>query len=231
MLRFMKKIRLILKVLVLSLFGFIITFSLNTGQAARNNGKLFSQIPEYVIHLEYKLKEEIRDYIKDTAPNSKLSPDSILNACRQYDLKISFVLAQAHIESHFGTIGIASQTNSVFNVGTFDNGVILYRYQDPNLSIKPYASLLTRRYLVNGKTEDDLLKPQKFVNYQGKRYASLKAYEYRVKGVYDNINSNTEITKLQQKIDRINNEPQLYMQSVTKLFELISIKNKNYEFN
>ncbi len=227
----MKKIKLVLKVLVLNLFAFIISFSLNIGQAARNNEKIFIETPEYVTYLDYKLKKEIEAYIKDTAPNSKLSSDSILSACRQYDLKISFVLAQAHIESHFGTIGIASRTNSVFNVGTFDNGVILYRYQDPNLSIKPYASLLTRRYLVNGKTEDDLLKIRKFVNDQGKRYASLKVYEYRVKKVYDNINSDTDITKLQQKIDRINNEPQLYVQSVTKLFELISIKNKNYEFN
>ena len=227
----MRKVKLILKILLFLVIGCYSVTMLNEGTAANNNHIIFQKTPEYITYLEKVLKNEIGEYIKSKAPNSTLSPDSVLKICQDYDLKIAFVLAQGHIESHFGTAGVAARTNSVFNVGTFDNGVILYSYLDPNLSIKPYASLISRRYLVNGKTEEDLLKPKKFVNWAGKRYASLKVYEYRVKKVYNEIKNDTAIDSLQKKIDRIKAEPQLYANSVAKLFDLIAIKNKKHETN
>ena len=139
------------------------------------------------------LELEVLSYIDDNSFGSKMNAKKFINACYNENFDIILALSQAQIESHFGTRGIAARTNSVFNVGTFDNGVILYRYSHPNSSIYPYISLMKKSYLVNNKSAKDLLKPRSFVNYRGSRYASLKAYEYRVKKTYDYILDNTEI--------------------------------------
>jgi len=222
----MRLFNLSIKVLVLLLILGCYPVSLLNKTTAANYVETYWKSPMYVDYLEKELAAEIDSYIKEIAPTSELSGDSVLANCKKYELEAAFVLAQGHIESHFGTRGVAARTNSVFNVGTFDNGVILYRYPDPNLSIKPYASLLVRKYLVNGKEERDLLKPRMFVNYKGKRYASLRVYEYRVRKVYEEIKATTKIDSLQKEIEKIVKEPEYYNANVSKLFELISIKNK-----
>jgi hypothetical protein len=53
--------------------------------------------------------------------------------------------------------------------------------------------LLTTRYLVNGKTEEDLL--EKFVDRSGARYASSTNYEQLLRTQWDVISKNTKITE------------------------------------
>ena len=79
-------------------------------------------------NFQEKLVTEVNNYIIQIAPESKLSPEFLVKKCLEYDTDIIFVLAQAILESHFGTKGKAAETNSVWNVGTFDDGQILYRY-------------------------------------------------------------------------------------------------------
>lgn len=150
---------------------------------------------------EYKaqLTHEVQNYINTIAPTSNLRAYAIIDECESYNVDVIFVLTQAQLESHFGTKGIGSKLNNVFNVGVFD-GLSHekvnknYKYDYPNESIKPYLELLTTRYLVQ-KTEEDLMN--KYVDINGKRYASDTHYEERFKSQYNYIKSNTKIEELQ----------------------------------
>lgn len=137
--------------------------------------------------LKWSLAQQVDNYIICAAPSSSLSGLVLLNNCLKYDIDICFVLSQAEVESHFGTAGIARKTNSVFNVFAFDghsyneinkNG----KYRHPNDCVEPYMRLIKQDYLVNGKTEYDLLN--NYVNKNGKRYASSEDYEHIL---YDKI--------------------------------------------
>jgi hypothetical protein len=142
---------------------------------------------------------EVDRYIQEVAPGAILSPLKLIELCAKYNVDLRFVLAQGHLESHFGTRGSASKTHSVFNVGAYDghsaerqrkNG---FAYEHPDQSIKPYLKLLNSRYLVN-KTEFDLL--QQFVDINGKRYASNLKYEGLLQEKFQYIDKYTNITEI-----------------------------------
>lgn len=141
------------------------------------------------------LVKEVQSYIDQVAPASNLRGYAIVEECEKYNIDVCFVLAQGEIESHFGTKGIASKLNSVFNVGIYDGKTTeeidsKYKFEYPNESIEPYLKLLTTRYLVN-KTEFDLMK--KFVDVDGKRYASNPDYESIISEKYKQISEKTKI--------------------------------------
>jgi len=151
-----------------------------------------------IINIERKIIYEVEKYINSyCGDNSKITAEVIVKICKKYNIDIAFVLAQAQLESHFGTKGVASRTNSVFNVGTYDNGLILYTYEHPDESIEPYAILIKDDYLVNGKTIKDLMRDNGYVNYRGKRYASYRFYEKKLRNVYNIILESTIIDSLQ----------------------------------
>ena len=143
------------------------------------------------------LVTEIDKYIQATAPESSIDGLFLLNKCLEYNVDVVFVLAQATMESHFGTTGMAKRTNSVFNVGAYDGMSISgisnkHKYENPNLSIEPYLVLLNNRYL-DGKSEADLL--EKFVDKDGKRYASYPHYEKELMSIINKMNETTNINK------------------------------------
>ena len=160
----------------------------------------------YIHRLESKfdsareaLATEIDKYINTVAPNADIDALNLIDLCDQYNVDIRLALAQGHIESHFGTKGTAARTNSVFNVGAYDghsadkqikNG---FGYKHPDYSIEPYLKLLTSRYLIDGKTEQDLL--DNFVDKNGKRYASSTTYEAKLKAKWTNMDSIADISK------------------------------------
>ena len=144
------------------------------------------------------LAVEVDKYINTVAPTAVLDALNIIDLCSEYNVDIRLVLVQGHVESHFATKGTAARTNSVFNVGAYDgdsankqikNG---FGYKHPDYSIEPYLKLLTTSYLVNGKTELDLMN--KFVNSEGKRYASAANYEEMLKMRWEKIDSVADIT-------------------------------------
>jgi hypothetical protein len=151
------------------------------------------------INLQKEIITEVQKYINSYGgENSKITTELFVKICKKYNIDIAFVLAQAQIESHFGTRGVAARTNSIFNVGTYDNGLILYTYEHPDESIEPYAILITENYLVNGKTIKDLMRDNGYVNYKGKRYASYRLYEKKLRKVYNIILESTSIDSLQK---------------------------------
>ena len=110
-------------------------------------------------------------------------------------------MAQGTLESHFATKGVGGKINSIFNVCVYDNiktgsGVSKnYRYPHPDDSIEPYLKLLRDSYLVDGKTESDLLI--NYVNKHGQRYATYPHYEKQMASIMKRIKTTTKIDSLQ----------------------------------
>lgn len=140
-----------------------------------------------------QLAIEVNNYITSVAPKANIDAFLMIDLCSEYGVDIRFVLAQGHIESHFATKGTAARTLSIFNVGAYDghsasrqrrNG---FGFSDPNESIEPYLQLITTEYMVDGKTESDLMK--NYVNNLGMRYASNPRYESMLRSVYKRISN------------------------------------------
>lgn len=151
-----------------------------------------------------QLVDEVSRYIDEASGGkSMLTATHLVDQCLEYDVDICFVLAQAHVESHFGTEGLARRTHSVFNVGagdgcSYDTLNERYLYTHPDSSVVPYLELLTTRYLVNDKTEKDLMKC--FATPGGKRYASNVDYEKKLRRRYDVLVKSTKIKELQERV-------------------------------
>ena len=159
------------------------------------------QLKEYELkywETKIQLVDEVQNYINTVAPTSNLRACVLVAACEKYNIEVKFALAQGEIESHFGTKGLASKTNSVWNVGAYDNHFYskimgTYKYSHPNESIEPYLKLLYEKYLTN-EVEEGLLR--NFVDHNGNRFASDKNYEERLKYKYKYIGNNTQIDSL-----------------------------------
>jgi hypothetical protein len=122
-----------------------------------------------------------------TLESTELKPETLVKASIENSFDLPFLMAVAHQESCFGATPRAQKTNSVFSVGSYDNGKNVVTYSDPNESVYGYIDLLNSSYIVNGKSLLDLLKPGGFVNGIGKRYAKDKTYEAKIKNVRNRI--------------------------------------------
>ena len=159
------------------------------------------QLKEYELkywETKAQLVDEVQNYINTVAPTSNLRACVLVDACEKYNIEVKFALAQGELESHFGTKGLASKTNSVWNVGAYDGHFYskimgTYKYSHPNESIEPYLKLLYEKYLTN-EVEEGLLR--NFVDHNGNRFASDKNYEERLKYKYKYIGNNTQIDSL-----------------------------------
>jgi len=112
-----------------------------------------------------------------------LKPETLVKASIEKHFDLPFLMAAAHQESCFGATPRAQRTNSVFSVGSWDNGKNTVTYPDPNDSVEDYIDLIQGKYLVNGKTLNDLMTPGQFTNGAGKRFASDKNYENKIKSL------------------------------------------------
>lgn len=187
---------------IFALILFAIMIGLLTFQLSKPKSDFWYAIYQERTELKYwsskdSLVAAIDNYIITTAPESTVDGLFLLNKCQEYNVDLVFVLAQATLESHFGTTGMAKKTNSVFNIGAYDGKSIhaissKYKYENPNLSIDPYLTLLNDSYL-DGKSEEELLN--NFVNKHGKRYASYKNYEKELQIIIKKIEDNTDIVK------------------------------------
>ena len=197
-------------------FLFLISFmfSFNSGETpvnAQSFGSDFSNTA-YVYSVRdrgrMELINEVKLYMHQIAPDSKLDPEFLVLKCLEYDMDIAFVVAQGILESHLGTKGLAVQTNSVWNVGTYDNGEIKYRYSSVNESIEPYLKLLKDKYLINISVKGDtiykdlnhLLQDRGYKNLKGERYATASSYENSLRKIMIQINMDTNIQMYQQVV-------------------------------
>ena len=127
-------------------------------------------------YMEYALKNQ-----GFSLNSTGLKPETLVKQSMENSFDLPFLMAVAHQESCFGATSRAKRTNSVFSEGAYDNGKDVVKYADPNDSVEGYINLIRRAYAVNGKSVMDLLTPGNFVNGIGKRYASDKNYEKKIK--------------------------------------------------
>lgn len=119
--------------------------------------------------------------------NLQLSPEEMVKACEETGFDLPLLMAQAHLESCFGFGSRARKTGSVFSIGCYDSGKNVATYTNQNQSIRPYIRIMQNDYFNGGKTIDDLLTPNKFINKNGHRYAQDKNYENKVKSIRNKI--------------------------------------------
>ena len=158
------------------------------------------------LHVKYQgvksdLVDATQNYIDSIAPNSNLRALILVEKCEELRIPITFVLAQGELESKFGTTGLAYRTNSIWNVGAYDNydiKDIKIKYENPNDSVEPYLNLLNSNYL-NGKTIEDLF--DSFTDINGNRYATDKYYESKLKTIHNYILTNHSIDSLQARLN------------------------------
>ena len=201
----MKKNITFIIALVLGIFA-IFGIGLYSGTRLVHYDYETNQIKEY--ELKYwdtkaQLVDEVQNYINTVAPTSDLRACVLIDACEKYNIEVKFALAQGELESHFGTKGLASKTNSVWNVGAYDgyyysNIMTIHKYPHPNMSIEPYLKLLYKKYLTY-EAEEGLLK--NFVDHNGNRFASDKNYEERLRYKYKYISNNTQIDSLNSQLN------------------------------
>ena len=137
--------------------------------------------------------EAVKEYMATAAKNRgyrpeniKITPERMVNACVQKGFDLPLLMAQAHLESCFGLTPRARKTNSVFSVGSYDNGKNARTYPTQDDSIIPYIELMQNNFL-RGRSVADLLRPGAFVNGANKRYATDLNYESKVRNIRNRI--------------------------------------------
>lgn len=122
-------------------------------------------------------------------PNEvKLSAEGMVSACEDANYDLVLATAQAWLESAWGTTPRALRTNSVFSVGSYDNGKNGATYSHPDDSVRPYINLMQSAYGITPEKIDSIFTgKQQLVNGIGKRYASSKTYEKDLARTYNSI--------------------------------------------
>ena len=152
--------------------------------AKQRDAKLFKQKVDALTALfdEYLGRQGM------TINDVKLAPEEYVIASYKYGFDLTFMVAQAWIESWFGTTPRALKTNSVWSVGSYDDGRNKY-YPSQKESIKDYINIINNDYLLNNKkTYNDLLKDGCFINYNNDRYAKKENYEKKLRNTMKSMN-------------------------------------------
>lgn len=119
--------------------------------------------------------------ILDKYPNSRIKPEFLYNsAIKAYDenkvvVPCELAVAQAIIETSLGNTGVGKSKNNPFSLNSKDGYIVFDNIED---GILAYYYKLSTFYLKT-KTMEQLLK--NFTNHIGKRYASDRLYEIRLK--------------------------------------------------
>lgn len=144
---------------------------------------------------------------KYSANTSKITASYFVDKCLEYDVDIIFALSQCNQETNLGKIsenmGLAGKCKSICSLGIFTNAKKVedvpekYKYFHIDQSIEPYLKQLKRTYIVNGKTEQDMMR--NFVNLRGERYAAHRGYERNIRATYRIIEKKSNIDELQKR--------------------------------
>ena len=126
--------------------------------------------------------EKVQNFIDEKSKGqSPLDAEDFFSVAKKYDVPVDFLLAQAALESNFGTKGMGKRTKNMGNVGNNGN-TGKETYMDSYLDgLEKMASLLSRRYRPKGNNWESLLDD--FVNDKGYRYAEEAGYEDAVSGL------------------------------------------------
>ena len=191
-----EKFRKVLKYIALGIFFGIISFGVHILDVTKEK-HYFKKNYVFEVYREnleldyYRSKDALVDvvdsYIKEIAPSSVMNGITFVNKCDEYNMNLFFVIAQAQVESSFATKGLGQKMNSAFNVKAYDGKGSKYmdKYDHPDDSIEPYIILVKKNYMVDSKTEMDLMN--NYVNFEGKRYATNPDYEEMMLSTYKKL--------------------------------------------
>lgn len=184
-----KNIIYIISVLIVFIFFGLLFFI-----EEKNKNSYIADVYRHNVELHYYAAKDslircIDSYISEQAPTSAMNGIAIVTAAEEHGIDPFFIIAQCQLESNFATTGLGRKTNSAFNIGAYDGKGTKYmtHYKHPDLSIEPYIELLKEKYITQQITEYDLM--HKFVNIDGKRYASDTKYEDKLYSIYNKINT------------------------------------------
>ena len=158
------------------------------------------QMNNEIDSIKNELIGEVENYIFKRFPKvNRNLPTLIVENGLEHNIDIAFMMAQAKIETCFGTAGAGRESSrrSLF-------GVALRTYSSYDKAIKDYISILKKSYLRNGRTEQHLM--QKYTTISGYRYAGSTRYEPELRLAYMDINKKTNIRELQNKYKKTNNK-------------------------
>lgn len=190
--------------LILTIAAFIFSQSLTQAQVQNSSSVSTEQCSKAdqsdKDSIRTELIIEVDKYIKVKGPETRLTAESLVAACEHHEFDLVFAIAQAQIESTLGTKGKAAKTNSVWNVNQNDGRSVAtmnklgFSFTHPDQSIEPYIMLVKTKYLGEKRTYNDLMK--NYVDVHGRRYASARDYERKLRNTYDYIVTKTRIQHL-----------------------------------
>ena len=149
-------------------------------------------LEEKIENADFKKVKEVDNLIRQSraimgvTDEPDVSAENIVSMCEKYNFYLPLLLAQAHLESHFGVTNRAQKTNSIFSVGAYDDGRDIVRYKTKDDSVEAYIKLMNNDYLSN-KSVNQLISNKGFVNSNGDRYASNKNYERDIRATMNGI--------------------------------------------
>lgn len=146
--------------------------------------------------IRQELVNEVDKYISKKAYRQKFHKDiseHLVEVALKNNFDIAFAMAQAEIETCFGTAGIGVSRRSMYGV--------YITYRSHNASTDYYIDLVKRKYLGKKRTFEQLAN--NYVTLSGARYSKNPKYEYHFKSAWANIKSNTKISRLQKRYESI----------------------------
>lgn len=135
-----------------------------------------------------KLHEEVSLYINTYHKNyDKNLPLYMIKYAKEYNIDLSFMMAQSLIETSFGKGGIGRPNSRYSLFG------VMRRYNNYDHAVKDYCDLIRTKYLGERKSVHDLMRSYRSLS--GHKYAGNSRYERELSKQYHKIN-NTNIGKL-----------------------------------
>ena len=137
---------------------------------------------------------KVNGYIKGVAPRSKMSGENIVDLCIKHDFDITLLLAQGHLETHFGTY-----SNSCFGVSGRR-----HRHRHPDDSVEEYIILMKQSYISRRTTEQALAAN---MNKEGSKkffYSESSNYGKTVAGIRRKIIKRTDLKNIFDNYKTVN---------------------------
>ncbi|MCS6961098.1 MAG: glucosaminidase domain-containing protein [Deltaproteobacteria bacterium] len=148
-------------------------------------------------HLYQKFEEICLDI---TGGNPPISVRTFLEICAKYNVDPTLALAQAILETRFGTVGIGARLRNIFNVGITDEGGTI-EYKSFEEGVEAYCRLLSTKY--HKRAEEFLASDCKRKDGWG-RYATDKLYAKKIHILVSKIRSHL-LSNDNQKFNQNNN--------------------------
>lgn len=147
--------------------------------------------------IRQELVNEVDKYISKKAYRQRFHKDiseHLVEVSLKNNFDIAFAMAQAEIETCYGTTGIGISRRSMYGV--------YITYKNLNASTDYYINMIQQKYLGNKRSINDLIK--NYVTLKGsKRYSSNIKYESLLKKKWKDISTNTKISRLQKQYENI----------------------------